>query len=217
MKIIHVDDHPLFSESLDTLLKSYDSAINLLSVPNGQQALGLLDSEEEVDLILMDLDMPVINGAMMLEAIKNRDISAPVLIVSGSEDFWDIRNVMNAGAAGFVSKTAKPKVFLEAMEQVLEGRESYLSDDTRAAISRLPKHKPQDKIDQLLVEYDISMKQYEVLKIMGKGYDRSDIAKMLHLSVNTIKTHTSALYTALNVKSGLECVIRAQTIGLLPK
>lgn len=215
MKIIHLDDHPLFSEGMGSLLRVYNPDVNVISLSDGREALAVFDSEEDIDLILMDLDMPGITGFSMLEAINKRNLSIPVVVISGSEDLFDIRSVMEAGAVGFVPKANKPKQLIEALKLVLEDDVVYLPDDIKLAISRLPKVEPSGDIPRLLAEYNISTKQFEVLKLMHKGYNNAEIADMQFVSVNTIKTHTSALFTALSVKDRLKCVIRAGSIGLL--
>lgn len=218
MKIIHVDDHPLFSECMSSLLSLHDSTMNVLSFASGREALALLDTEKDIDLILIDLDMPDINGFSMLEAIKQRGLDIPVIVISGSEDLWEIRAVMESGAAGFVPKTNKPKQLLEVLKVVLEGgNEPYLPDDIKVAISCLPRITPSDEVDRLLAQFGISAKQFEVLNLMSKGYNTVEIAKMQFVSENTIKSHTSALFTALEVKERLKCVTRASSLGLLPR
>ena len=218
MKIIHVDDHPLFSECMSSLLSLHDPSISVTSLASGREALALLDEDQDVDLILMDLDMPDINGFSMLEAISQRRLTIPVLVISGSEDLWDIRSVMESGAAGFVPKTYKPKQLLEVIKQVMDKNDDpYLPDDIAVAISRLPKIMPRDEVSRLLEEYKISAKQFEVLKLMHKGYNTVEIAELQHLSANTIKTHTSALFTSLGVSERLKCVIKAENLGILPK
>lgn len=197
------------------MLRMYNPNADVISLSDGRETLGVLDKEEGIDLILMDLDMPGISGFTMLEAINQRDLSIPVIIISGTEDLFEIRSVMEAGAVGFVPKANKPQQFLEALRMVIEEDVVYLPDDLKLAISRLPKIEPSNDIDRLLATYNISEKQYEVLKLMHKGYNTAEIAEMQYLSVNTIKTHTSALFTALGVKERLKCVIRAGSIGLL--
>jgi len=215
MKIIHVDDHPLFSESMSTLLTTNDPNISVTSLASGREALELLDSGGiEVDLILMDLDMPGITGFEMLEALEQRKLSIPVIVVSSCDDLWDIRRVIESGASGFVPKTFQPRYFLDVLKAVMEGG-VYLPDDIRVAMTHLPKLKPNGKVESLMAEYNLSRKQLEVLKLMQQGHNNDEIAQMLFLSVNTIKTHVRNLFTAFGVKERFKCVLYAEKVGLL--
>lgn len=214
MKIVHLDDHVLFSAGMSSLISMHLPDVRVLSMSNGRETLELLDKEQDVDLILMDLEMPGIDGFAMLDAIANRGLAIPIVILSGSEDLFDIRTVMEAGAVGFVPKSNKPEQLLEALNVVM-GDVVYLPDDIKLALTHLPKYEPSNEIDRLLAEYNIGMKPFEVLKLMHKGYNTAEIAEMMHLSANTIKSHTSTLFGALGVKDRLKCVVRAGNLGLL--
>ena len=215
MKIIHVDDHPMFSESMGSMLRQHNTNAEVISLSRGREALTLLDEGAVIDLIFLDLDMPDMKGITLLEALQKRKLSIPVIVISGTEDLWEIRDVMEAGAAAFIPKSSKPKEFLGALEFVMSGKEAYIPIDLKVAISRLPKVEPSDKAERLRVELGITDRVYDVLKLMQTPYKVAEIAQVLHLSPNTIKSHTSHLYRVLNVNGRSQCVNKAIEIGLL--
>lgn len=101
MKIIHVDDHTLFTEGLNAVLTRHDPSLEVISTVSAREALEILDAQKAeddlADLLLVDLHMPELDGFAFLQAIEQRDLYIPVVIISASEDLWDIRAVMDAG------------------------------------------------------------------------------------------------------------------------
>jgi len=159
--------------------------------------------------------MPDMKGITLLEALNKRNLSIPVIVISGTEDLWEIRDVMEAGAAAFLPKAGKPRDLLKVLQSLGDGSEAYIPSDIKVAISRLPKVEPSDKAERLRAELGITDRVFDVLKLMQTPYKMGEIAQVLHLSPNTIKTHTSTLYRAFNVNGRSQCVNKAIEIGLL--
>lgn len=218
MKIIHVDDHTLFTEGLNAVLTRHDPGLQVISTVSAREALDILDAQRAeddlADLLLVDLHMPELDGFAFLQAIEQRDLHIPVVIISASEDLWDIRAVMDAGATGFIPKTYKIEQIVGILDVIMAG-EVFLPDDIRAGIAHLPKQKPVDIIDRLMAHYNLKSRQVEVLRLMQEGYSNDDIATIMYLSPNTIKTHVSTLHNAFGVKDRFNCVRFAEKVGLL--
>lgn len=213
MKVMHVDDHTLFAEGFKAVLTMHTD-FDVISLASAREALSLLDEMGEVDLLLVDLKMPEMDGLSMIEAIERRGLLVPVVVISASEDLWDIRKVMDAGAAGFIPKTANTEEIISILNSVLQGN-VYLPEEIEAGISRLPQHKPTNTIKSLMAHYHVSEKQLEVLKLMRQGYNNEDIATILYVTKNTVKTHAGALFKTFNVGDRMKCVRAAEEVGLL--
>lgn len=220
MKIIHVDDHTLFTEGLNAVLTRHDPGLEVISTVSAREALAILDAQQAednlADLLLVDLTMPELDGFAFLQAVEQRDLYIPVVIISASEDLWVIRAVMDAGAAGFIPKTYKIDQIVGILDLIMAG-EIFLPDNIRAGIENLPKNKPVDVIEQLLAHYGLRPRQLEVLKLMQKGYTNDEIATILYVGINTIRTHVSTLHTAFGVKDRFNCVRFAEKVGLLSR
>ena len=213
MKVIHVDDHVLFAEGFNAML-TMRTDFDVVSLPNAREALKLLDEAGEVDLLLVDLKMPEMNGLSMIEAIERRGLLVPVVVISASEDLWEIRKVMDAGAFGFIPKTANMGEIIQILNRVIEEGGTYLPEDIAIGISRLPKQKPKDTIKSILAHYHITERQLEVLRLMRQGYNNNDIATILYITKETVRTHAGNLYRAFNVGDRIRCVRAAEDAGL---
>ncbi len=213
MKVIHVDDHVLFAEGFKAML-TMRTAFDVISLTSAREALTLLDEIGEVDLLLVDLQMPEMNGISMIEAIERRGLLVPVVVISASEDLWEIRKVMNAGAAGFIPKTANTEEIVSILERVMQG-EIYLPENIEAGIAHLPQIKPEGGVKQAMAHYHITERQLEVLRLIRQGYNNKDISKILYISIETVRTHVRNLYSAFQVNDRIRCVRAAEEAGLL--
>lgn len=213
MKIIHVDDHTLFAEGFRAMLEIHTD-FEVISLASARDALHLIDEIDEVDLLLVDLQMPEMNGLSMIEAVERRGFLVPVVVISASDDLWEIRKVMDAGAAGFIPKTAKTKEIVDILNRVVLQGAIYLPEDIEAGISRLPKNKPLNSLKCIMARFHISERQMEVLRLMRQGYNNDDIATILYVAKNTVKTHVAKLYQSFNVGDRVKCIRAAEEAGL---
>jgi len=216
MKIVHVDDHTMFAEGIKAML-SLKTDYEVVSLSSVREALTLLDQSADIDLVMVDLKMPGMSGIAMLEAIEQRGIWVPVVVVSASEDLWEIRKAMNAGASGFIPKTAKVDEIIDVLNRVIiwGGGEGCLPDNIAAGIAKLPPEQPADPVKSLQAHYQVSDRQLDVLKLIQQGYSNDDIAQILSLSINTVKTHVRSLLSSYDVESRIKCVRAAEETGLL--
>ena len=212
MKVIHVDDHVLFAEGLNAML-SMRTDFKVISLASARDALSMLDEIGEVDLLLVDLKMPEMNGISMIEAIERRGLLVPVVVISASEDLWEIRKVMQAGAAGFIPKTANTEEIVSILERVMEGN-IYLPEGIQAGISHLPAQKPDEAQKVAMAHYNITERQMEVLRLIRQGYNNKDIATILYITVETVRSHVKNIYSAFGVKDRISCVRAADDAGL---
>ena len=213
MKILHLDDHQLFNEGLNAVFSQYSTEFDVMSATNPEQALGIIKENEDIDLILVDLIMPGLNGLNFIESLSGRNLFIPFVILSASEDIWDIRDAMKSGAAGFIPKTYSFQKIIEIIGQVVLG-DVYVPDDILTAMENLPERKPLNDQHQILSAYKLGQRQFDILKLMRQGYSNDEIAVVLNLSINTIKTHVKTLFSSFQVKNRLECVRYAERINL---
>ncbi|UTW48157.1 response regulator transcription factor [Bacterioplanoides sp. SCSIO 12839] len=213
MKVLHLDDHVLFTEGLKAVL-SHQYGYDVHCANNMEQALGALTDETDFELILVDLTMPGLDGMAFIESLLERNVFIPFVVLSASEDLWAIRKAMEKGAAAFIPKAHSSQEIVSILQDVMAGN-MYLPKTIEEGLASLPENEPGCDVHKLMASYRLGKRQMDVLKLMQQGYSTDDIAQVLNLSRNTIKTHTKTLFTSFNVNNRLECVRYAERTGLL--
>jgi len=204
----------LFAEGLSALMTQHSDQLTMVSATSADQALNILDENQEIDLILIDLKMPGLDGLAFIESLNQRDLFIPFIVLSASEDLFHIRRALNEGASGFIPKTYSAQQILEVIDDVMAGN-IYVPQDIEESIATLPEQEPQQDQHKIMSSYKLGQRQMDVLKLMQQGYSNDEIAQVLNLSKNTIKTHARTLFTSFQVSNRLECVRYAERIGLL--
>ncbi len=211
MHILVIDDHPVYLKGVELLLHSDAAAYDVFGVTNASQALDHVD-QHQVDLILLDLNLPTIDGAGFLEALTKRQRMIPTLAMSADVDGARIQEALNNGALAFVPKSFSAERFLAAISQVAAGR-SYVPSEVRYQLERRARKASSALSDA--TAHGITPRQLEVLQLIGKGYSNKDIGKALALTEYTVKSHVRALFMALGTKNRTACVQRAQGLGII--
>jgi DNA-binding NarL/FixJ family response regulator len=213
LKILHLDDHVLFAEGLSAVISQHAKEIEIISADDAEKGLMLIEQNQDIDLIFIDLNMPGLNGLAFIDSINERELFIPFVVLSASEDIWDIREALESGAAGFIPKTYKCQKILEIIGQVMLG-DVYVPNNILAAMENLPEKKPPHDQHKILSAYKLGQRQFDILKLMRQGYSNDEMAVVLNISKNTIKTHVKTLFTSFQVKNRLECVRYAERINL---
>lgn len=214
MKILHLDDHTLFAEGFSAVLSQHDESISVFSATTSEVAFAALDQQPDMDLILIDLNMPDIDGLAFIQNLNQKSLFIPFIVLSASEDLWHIRHALRDGAGGFIPKTYSVEQIVSVIEQVLQGK-VVVPEHIAKSIASLPEKEPLQDHHRILSAYKLGQRQLDVLKLMQQGHSNDDIADLLNLSKNTIKTHARTLFTAFQVSNRLECVRYAERIGLI--
>jgi DNA-binding NarL/FixJ family response regulator len=205
-RILIADDHPLFRGALTQAISSFLDNPRLLQVGDFDAAARVLASENDIDLVLLDLNMPGMRGFSGLTYLRAQHPSLPILVVSANEDRQVMRRCVDFGAAGFLPKTAEVEVMREAITSVLAG-ETWTPPDIDLSI-------PADRETADLVRRLASLtpQQVRVLMMLSEGLLNKQIAYELDVSEATVKAHVSAILTKLGVESRTQAVITAARI-----
>ncbi|MDH5182962.1 MAG: response regulator transcription factor [Gammaproteobacteria bacterium] len=214
MKILVVDDHPLFIDGISQVLKRLSSCVVITKVMTVADAIVQIDSGKEFDLILLDLNIPELDGNTLLHRYRSDELCIPLVIVSSEEKAGLIRNCLNWGAMGFIPKSYGAEEMLTAIRHILEGN-IYIPEFVNELINRLPKEERSNKLPDLLRKNGISKKQYAVLELLANGHSNQQISTILNRTEHTVKSHISALLQILNVKNRIECIKVAKSRNLL--
>ncbi len=211
MQVLVADDHQLFLDGIQHILKKLDTDVEVTESTSAERAIEILESGRKFDLILIDLSMPGMDGLSILKRMHERKVWLPMVVVSGEEDVQKIKSALDSGALGFIPKTYSSQQMLSALQTILDG-EIYIPEKIEKQITVLEARRPltEKQGNDILKASGITKRQYEVLQLMAKGYSNKQIATSLYLTEHTVKSHISALFTALNASNRTECVQNAQ-------
>ncbi len=216
MNILITDDHQLFLDGIQHILKNLDSSINIITTTYADEAITILESGQSFDLVLVDLNMPVLDGMSILQRMQARNIWLPLVIVSAEENIKKIKAALDTGAMGFIPKSHNGQQMLSALNIVLQGG-IYIPENIIKQISQFESRRSHIATinNAELLSSGITKRQFEVLNLIVKGYTNKNIATTLFLTEHTVKSHVSALMTLLSAKNRTQCVQNALKKGIL--
>jgi DNA-binding NarL/FixJ family response regulator len=207
-KIILVDDHSLFREGIKLLIENEGYGEIIAEAENGQQFMDLLKIHQP-DLVIMDIEMPVMNGLdATREAIKLFP-NLRILILTMLSEKANYIDLVNAGALGFVLKTSGKQEFEKAIKTITGGG-SYFSNELLRQLIMQQHEKTAKTNDASHSDFStISKREKEVLHFLCNGLTVTEIAEKLYVSPKTIETHRSALLKKTNTKNTINLVLCA--------
>ena len=211
-KILIADDHPLFREAIHNVICDGFPGSEVMETEDLDSAMALTKGNDDLDLILLDLNMPGMHGLNGLINLRNEAPTIPVVIVSAEQDKQVVLQAITYGAVGFITKSSPRKQMTEAIEQILNGN-VYLPSDiirsqkstTRRSNNDAP-HFPPELLQAL------TRKQLLVLERMTKGDSNKQIAYSLAIAETTVKAHVSAILRKLNVHNRVQAILSAGDI-----
>jgi DNA-binding NarL/FixJ family response regulator len=208
VKILVVDDHALVREGLRQVLKGLDEQIEVLQAGTCEQAFAHARNHNDIDLVLLDYHLPDQNGLDALAVFGHQHPELPVILLSGSANIDIMRQVLQAGAAGFVTKSSLSDELLQAVRSVLNGDVHLPQELLRATAA--PANGSQG------ARAGLTQRQELVLKCLLDGKSNRDIAEQLFLSEETVKSHVAAILRHFDVQNRTQAVVAAARIGYRP-
>lgn len=210
MRILLIDDHRLFREALAHVLADLDGHPTVVEAATVEDALVLAKRYHELDLILLDLEMPGMGGLSGIGRLADIAPTVPIVIVSASESIEDIRKAVHAGAAGYIPKTESGRDELKAALELVSAGRICLPKYASGLIESLAERAPERSRERPLTP-----RQLEVLRLIADGLSNKAIAKRLGLTEGTVKLHVSATLRALNSLNRTDAVVEAMRRRLL--
>lgn len=203
LTILIVDDHPLMSAALASVLREGKPTAACVMAHSGAMARRQLVLQPEIGLVILDLALPDTDGFDLLVYLREQHPQLPAMVVSASESVEDIRRAFAAGARAYVVKSSPPAAMLKAVFAVLRG-EIDLPPVLLHADAALP-----DGASGLLSE-----RQLDVLRLVCAGKSNKVIAYELGLAEKTVKGRITAIFKALDVDNRTQALIKANQLGL---
>lgn len=205
VSIVIAEDNPKVAQALQEKVELEERFKVKYRSLNGKELLESLKTDHLVDVVLMDINMPIMDGIKATEELKKLYPQIKVIMstIFDEEDFL-LRAIL-AGASGYLLKDEKPRRIHEAINEVLEGGAPMSSAIAHKALalirSGLPTEKPQEEID-----YKLTKRELEILEQISAGLAYQDIAENLSISPSTVRKHIENIYSKLQVHSKVEAV-----------
>jgi len=211
IRLLIVDDYPVVLSGLVSMLKNHEDIEVVGVANNGKKAIELAIAQKP-QVILMNLNMPEMDGIEASRTIKKINPSINILIFSGVNTSDKVMAALNAGAIGFVFKDASEPDLLQAIRTVARG-EAWLHPSIIGQV--LKQITTTDEREGLINK--LTERELDVLRYMAKGYSNQEIAKMMVLSAATVHSHVSRILSKLEVSSRTQAVVYAMRAGVIPQ
>ena len=201
IRVFSVDDHPLFREGIAAIINSQSDMFVAGAATNGNEAIELFRNVKP-DVMLLDLQLPDLNGIEVLIAIRNEFPDARIIILTTFEKDVEIQRALKAGAQGYMLKASPPKQMLETIRQVHRGKKS-VSPELAA------------KLAEHIADEALSDREVEVLRHVAEGDRNRDIAQRLFIAEETVKVHLRHIMGKLGATDRTHSVAIAARRGII--
>jgi len=191
IKVLLVDDHQIIIDGMKSLLQNSDEIKVTGEANNGREALRIMEILEP-DVVLMDIDMPVLNGIDTLKEISKRFPQVKVIILSMHNEAGMIKSLMNIGAQGYLLKSCTQDELINAIRKVAAGQSYFSTEVTLSLLNPDQSNQP----TELLTE-----RETEIIKLIAEGFSNKEIGTKLFISHRTVDTHRTNLMKKLDVSN----------------
>lgn len=206
LRALIIDDHPLFCDALSLTLRAVGGVAEVDTVHSLADAMARLDLAPMPDVVLLDLDLPDVDGLEGLLRLRSAAGAIPVLVVSSMADARMVRAVVAAGACGFVPKHSSREVFRNALLTALNGGR-FLPDGHAEGATTCDAGPDSDAVTRLAT---LTRQQARILELICQGMLNKQIAWELSIAETTVKAHVTAIMRKLGVQSRTQAVLIAQ-------
>lgn len=204
IRVVIADDHAVVRAGLAQLLATFADVELVGTASNGEEAVSL-SAERTADVVLMDLEMPVVDGIEATRQIRAAQPEVAIVVLTSFSDRERILSALDAGAAGYLLKDAEPDAIERAIQAAARGEAPL---DPKAARALLSARRAPDPADAL------SVREREVLAMVAEGLPNKLIAQHLGISEKTVKAHLTSVYRQIGVTDRTQAALWAQRHGV---
>lgn len=207
MKVLVVDDHGLFRDGVCLLIRRMGIGIEtILEAGDAQSGLALAAKHADLGMILLDINLPDLSGALTVRAFRRTCICTSLVLLSAVDDLPRVRRCMNEGAQGFIHKSANAETILAALRSILNGEAVWIDPLAKlAVISEMHE----------AASVNLTPRQIDVLARLCQGWSNKEIARDLLISDNTVRIHVAAILQNLGARNRSEAIVLARDLGLI--
>lgn len=209
IKILITDDHAMFLDGISALLEKEKDITLIGKAENGKKALEILE-KNTVDLVILDLNMPEINGIELVKEIKKKFRKTKTLVVSTHSNKQIISRLIRLGVNGYLLKNADATIFIQAIHSIMNNVNYFAKEVSEIHLNNC---KEIEKQEQQTVE--LSNREKEILILVAQEFTAAEIAEKTFISLNTVNTHRRNLLSKLNAKNTAGLVKFAIESGLV--
>src|SRR5918998_528801 len=209
-RVLVADDHTLFRYGLKATLTSAEGFEVAGEAATGEEVLEQV-AQAQPDIILMDIQMPGINGIEATRRVLERDPSVGVVVVTMFEDDDSVFAAMRAGARGYVLKGADAQEVLKVVDAVAEGEAHFGPEIARRLMAFFSAPKPATPSEAFP---ELTAREAELLDLIARGLNNAEIAKRLYVSQKTVRNHVSNIFLKLQVADRAQAIVKAREAGL---
>ena len=213
IEVALVDDNSFLLKTTQEKLSFFDDISIKLIAYDGHELLSKLEENHTIDIILMDIEMPGMNGIEATFQVKNKYPNIKILVLTVFDDDENIFNIIKAGADGYLLKEITPNELYQAIQETLNGGAAMHPSIAFKTLKLL--RNPQDFENKCDLEFKLTSREIEVLEQLSKGLSYNIIAENLFLSPSTIRKHIENIYKKLQVHNKLEAVEKARNNNLI--
>ena len=211
--VLVVDDHPMMRRALMQLLELEDDLNPIAEASSGRQAISMAQ-ELQPDLIMMDLNMPEMDGIETIKRLRDVKCDSRILVFTVSDDQLDVQRTLKSGADGYLLKEVNPQDLYNGIVETLNGG-AAMNPSIALKTLKLLRSSAKAEGDFVPEEINLTAREIEVLEQLSKGLSYSIIAQNLFLSPYTVRKHIENIYGKLQVHSKLEPIQKAQKNKLI--
>jgi len=206
--LLLIDDHPMLRNGLKQLIALDETLQVVAEAGNGFDGV-VLAEQHDPDLILLDLNMPGLNGLDTLSRLREISLSGRVVVFSVSDHEEDVVSALKRGADGYLLKDMEPEALLKALHQAAAGQTVLSEALTPILVARLREDRPAPARDI----NQLTRRERDILQLISAGMTNKAIARKLAISESTVKVHVKYLLKKMNLKSRLEAAVWALQNG----
>jgi DNA-binding NarL/FixJ family response regulator len=209
IRVLLADDHAVVRAGICQFMEQADDITVIAQAGHGQEAMDLI-TQIQPDVAVLDIQMPKASGIEVTRWVREHHREVGVLILTAYDDDPYVLAVIQAGANGYILKTASPEEIIQAVKDVHEGKSALDSEIVQKMVAQVSSGIQEQPVDKL------TDRELEVLALVAKGYTNKAIGIQLGISDRTVQGHLAHIFSKLQSASRTEAVMRAVSLGLLP-
>lgn len=195
-QIVLADDHKIVRDGLKALLDEESDMAVVAEAEDGKGVLEIVKSQS-VDIIIMDISMPSMNGIECTRAVKEYNSSIKVLALTMMEEEQHVRNMIRAGASGYIMKESGQDELVQAIREVLRGNHYFSDSATQTIMMDLLQEESGSKVKKV----PLTSREIEILRLISMEYINQEIAKELNISIRTVDAHRRNLLQKIGARN----------------
>ncbi|MGZ5352215.1 MAG: response regulator [Actinomycetota bacterium] len=215
-RVLVVDDHEVFSDAVAMLLEQQPDVRLVGAARDADEAFELLQvgSEDEPDVVLIDLDLPGLDGIRAMRRIRELSPDAKIVVLTALQDFEVIADALAAGACGYVPKTSAVDDLMDVVRRAAAGELVMPERDLAPVLQKLRSTSAASEGEALI--RSLTPRETEILRSLASGRTTTEVAEILGISALTVQSHVKSILAKLGVHSKIEAVTLAWRHGLAP-